>query len=314
MQAHEANVVYGEQVPTQASLQERTSVGHPALTAADLAEVNLRLANADPQEILAWAIAHVPRLFQTTAFGLTGLAALDMIHKLSPAGKHLVPLIFINTLYHFPETLSLAAEASQKYGAEMHVYMPPAAQSVAQFEAIYGEKLWEVDEESYDFLVKVEPSRRAYEELNVGGVITGRRRSQGGDRASIPIIEVDETGLIKINPLANWTFKDTKAYIDANNVPYNALLDQGYTSIGDWHSTKTPNGVVIKGLDGDAAERSGRWAGRAEKTECGLHKDCRLKSLCDNCLSKLTPLLLHRLQNARSFQQKEARARAAHSR
>ena len=84
---------------------------------------------------------------------------------------------------------------------------------------------------------------------------------------------MDETGLIKINPLANWTFKETKAYIDTNHVPYNVLLDQGYTSIGDWHSTKKPDGTKITGLSGDAAERSGRWAGRAEKTECGLHKD-----------------------------------------
>lgn len=125
----------------------------------------------------------------------------------------------------------------------------------------------------FTIFLQVEPSRRAYEELNAVAVITGRRRSQGGDRASIPIIEVETTGLIKINPLANWTFKETKAYIDNNNVPYNALLDRGYTSIGDWHSTKKPDGTSLKGLSQDAAERSGRWAGRAEKTECGLHKD-----------------------------------------
>lgn len=286
MQAYQATVLSGEEVSSHPVMQRRTSNNTSAPfsptastsaiappSRAEIERINSELANAEPQEVLAWAIHNVPRLYQTTAFGLTGLAALDMIHKLSPPGSHPVPLIFINTLYHFPETLSLAAEASQKYGAEMHVYMPPAAQTVAQFEAIYGERLWEVDEESYDYLVKVEPSRRAYEELNVGAVITGRRRSQGGDRASIPIVEIDETGLIKINPLANWSFKDTKAYIDVNHVPYNALLDQGYTSIGDWHSTKKPDGSKVKGLDGDAAERSGRWAGRAEKTECGLHKD-----------------------------------------
>ena len=125
-------------------------------THSELLEINERFANAEPQDILAFAVEHMPRLFQTTAFGLTGLATLDMIHKLTPEGApHRVPLIFINTLYHFPETLDLAAAASQKYGAELHVYMPPAAQSVAQFEAIYGERLWEMDEESYDYLVKV---------------------------------------------------------------------------------------------------------------------------------------------------------------
>lgn len=171
MQAQEqyhANVISG--VPEDESELQRTSVAHPSSSssaiastsrlavtpsAEQIAQANHDLANAEPQEILAWAIQHIPNLYQTTAFGLTGLAALDMISKLSPPGNHLVPLIFINTLYHFPETLNLAAEASQKYGAQMHVYMPPAAMSVDQFEQIYGQRLWEVDEESYDYLVKV---------------------------------------------------------------------------------------------------------------------------------------------------------------
>jgi phosphoadenosine phosphosulfate reductase len=117
----------------------------------------------------------------------------------------------------------------------------------------------------------VEPARRAYEELGVKAVITGRRRSQGADRSSLPIVEVDSTGLIKVNPLANWSFAETKAYIDANGVPYNALLDRGYRSVGDWHSTKASDGSV-RTEGGDVSERAGRWAGR-QKTECGLHKD-----------------------------------------
>lgn len=76
-------------------------------------------------------------------------------------------------------------------------------------------------------------------------------------------LDVDDTGMIKINPFWSWKFSDVKAYIDANNVPTNALLTQGYKSIGDWHST-------VKSGDGDAGERAGRWAGKA-KTECGLH-------------------------------------------
>jgi len=70
--------------------------------------------------------------------------------------------------------------------------------------------------------------------------------------------------MIKINPLAYWDFQQVWSYIKANEVPYNALVDQGYKSIGDWHSTRAPTN------DGD--ERSGRWDGK-EKTECGLHKD-----------------------------------------
>lgn len=109
-------------------------------------------------------------------------------------------------------------------------------------------------------------------------MLTGRRRSQGADRASIRIIERDPQGLIKINPLANWNFKEVKAYIDENKVPYNPLLDQGYTSVGDWHSTVKANGGKADNISLDAAERAGRWAGRKEKTECGLHKDCKFAS------------------------------------
>lgn len=69
-----------------------------------------------------------------------------------------------------------------------------------------------------------------------------------------------------MNPLFAWSFTDVDAYIKQNNVPCNALLDQGYKSVGDWHSTE-------KSKAGDSGERAGRWAGREEKTECGLHKD-----------------------------------------
>ena len=88
------------------------------------------------------------------------------------------------------------------------------------------------------------------------------RRSQGGKRGDLDIIEINDGGLIKINPLANWTFAQVKEYIDANNVPYNDLLNQGYKSVGDWHSTQP----VAAGED----ERAGRWKGR-NKTECGIH-------------------------------------------
>ena len=77
---------------------------------------------------------------------------------------------------------------------------------------------------------------------------------------------MDNTGLLKLNPLFAWNFHLVKWYIDENNVPRNKLLDQGYRSVGDWHST-------VKSGDGDAGERAGRWAGKAEKTECGLHVD-----------------------------------------
>lgn len=123
-------------------------------------------------------------------------------------------------------------------------------------------------------------------------MFTGRRRSQGAERASIRILERDSTGLIKINPLANWSFKQVKDYIDLNKVPYNALLDQGYTSIGDWHSTVKSDGNKAGNISVDAAERAGRWAGRKEKTECGLHKDCKPTFTYGRCNSEWSLIML----------------------
>lgn len=102
--------------------------------------------------------------------------------------------------------------------------------------------------------------------MGVKAVITGRRASQGGDRAGLKPLEVDETGLVKLNPLFSWTFPSVERYIQTNGVPTNKLLSQGYRSVGDWHSTE-------KSGEGDAGERAGRWAGDKEKTECNLHTD-----------------------------------------
>ncbi|CAE6516182.1 unnamed protein product [Rhizoctonia solani] len=224
--------------------------------------INEQLRKESPQGILAWAVTHLPNLYQTTAFGLTGLAATDMLAKITSSPP---PLIFIDTLYHFQETLDLANEVQRRYQSTMHVYRPDGTDTAEDFERIHGQKLWETDEARYDYLVKVEPARRAYRELDVRAVITGRRATQGADRVNLQPVEVDATGLVKVNPLFAWSFAQVKSYVDEHNVPRNALLSQGYRSVGDWHST-------VKSSDGDAGERAGRWAGK-EKTECGLHQD-----------------------------------------
>ncbi|KAJ1555498.1 hypothetical protein HK405_001378 [Cladochytrium tenue] len=139
--------------------------------------------------------------------------------------------------------------------------------STAAFEAHHGERLWERDADVYDYLVKVEPARRAALELSAQVLITGRRRSQGAARANIPILEIDESvspPMLKLNVLAAWDYDQVWDYVRANGVPYNPLLEKGYKSVGDWHSTAPTKA--------GQSEREGRWAGQ-EKTECGLHKD-----------------------------------------
>lgn len=236
------------------------------LSQEQLDHINKHLVLLSPQEILRWAYVTFPRLFQTTAFGLTGLVTVDMILKLYGESdmKHPIDLIFIDTLHHFPQTYDLVKKVKEKYNPTIHEFTPMNVSTEQEFTKRYGDQLWESNDLYYDFLVKVEPSQRAYKQLNVAAVLTGRRRLQGGARGDLPVVEIEETsGIIKINPLCNWDFAQVKLYVDEHQVPYNELLDLGYKSIGDWHST-TP---VAEGED----ERSGRWKDKA-KTECGIHE------------------------------------------
>lgn len=258
-----------ERKAVAAENQNMTTAEKPSLNIDSklLEHWNKTLSTLSPQEILQWSVLTFPGLYQTTAFGLTGLCIIDMLSKLESTekdAKNPVELVFIDTLYHFPQTLELVSEVEKKYPSfKLHVYKPEGCESDTDFVAKYGDELWSKDELKYDYLVKVEPLKRAYEELGIMVVFTGRRRSQGSARAELPIIEVDETmKVIKINPLASWSFSDVKKYVDENQVPYNQLLDLGYKSVGDWHSTEP----VAEGED----ERSGRWKGKA-KTECGIH-------------------------------------------
>ena len=228
--------------------------------------LNAQLENMSPVEILRFTKILFPRVHQSTAFGLTGLATIDMLSKIQrdwPQSPR-IDLIFLDTLYHFKETYELVERVQERYPElKVHVFKPYGAETTEQFEARYGEKVYETESELYDWVAKVEPLNRAYTELDVRAVLTGRRRSQGGGRQKIPVIELDEErGVVKINPLVNWSFAQVQEYIRENDVPYNPLLDRGYKSVGDWHSTSP----VAEGED----ERAGRWKGQ-DKTECGIH-------------------------------------------
>ncbi|OTB07308.1 hypothetical protein M426DRAFT_317996 [Hypoxylon sp. CI-4A] len=236
------------------------------LTPSHVNHLNQQLEKMSAMDRLRFVKIFFPNLYQSTAFGLTGLVSTDMlsqIQKESPSSSP-VDLIFLDTLYHFQETHDLVERIQERYpGIHIHIFKPRDANTTAEFEEKYGAKLYEQQAELYDWVAKVEPQQRAYSELNVAAVLTGRRRSQGGERDKIGVLEVDtETGIVKINPLVDWSFSQVKEYITEHNVPYNVLLDRGYKSVGDWHSTSP----VSAGED----ERAGRWKGQA-KSECGIH-------------------------------------------
>ncbi|ODA83605.1 hypothetical protein RJ55_02120 [Drechmeria coniospora] len=237
-----------------------------SLTREHMDFLNDQMEPMHPMDILRFCTILFPDLYQSTAFGLTGLATLDMLCKIRRENSSLRPvgLIFLDTLYHFPETHELVARVRERYpDVPVHVFKPDGVDTVEELEETYGAEMWRTAGDMYDWIVKVEPLQRAYDELRVAAVVGGRRRSQGAARESMPILELDdERGIIKINPMATWSFSQVRDYVRENAVPYNALLDRGYKSVGDWHSTSP----VEEGED----ERAGRWKGQA-KTECGIH-------------------------------------------
>jgi phosphoadenosine phosphosulfate reductase len=181
--------------------------------------------DADPTSIIEWAVNNIgsQQLVVATAFGPSGMVNLHLIAQIAPE----VPVVFIDTLHHFPETLELADKVEEKYGLDVRIYRP--AETREEFERVYGERLWERDLDEFHRLTKIEPMERAL--VGVAGWFTGRRRDQASSRADMPAVEVGDR--IKVNPLAAWTRKDVWKFIHEHNVPYNALHDRGYTSIGD---------------------------------------------------------------------------------
>jgi phosphoadenosine phosphosulfate reductase len=175
---------------------------------------------------------------------------LDLLFRSDPKAR----VFAIDTHYLFPETYELWREVEQRYDTKVEVFEGPSAEQLA---ATHGDELWQTKPDLYLAIAKVEPLVRALGGLDAW--ITGVRRDQSPTRASAPKLAWDTAHeLWKANPLADWSDDDCWAYIRERGLPYNALHDRGYASIGDTHST----------LPG--AGREGRWAD-SDRTECGLH-------------------------------------------
>ena len=222
--------------------------------------LNRSLETATPQEIMRWAARAFPTgLVQTNSFSIP--ITIHMLYEeVKPTPP--VPVIFLDTLHHFPETLETVDSAKQRYDIDLRIYHAAGVDSRKAFAVRYGDELWRRDIDRFHYLTKVEPLQRALEEIEVKAWITGRRRDQSASRRHMPILEQDTDGRYKINPLANWTRKEVWSYVYHKSVIYNPLHDQGYTSIGDEPLTTR--------VQAGESERAGRWRG-SEKTECGIH-------------------------------------------
>lgn len=222
----------------------------------ELAAHSKRLEHAGPREIIAWAAeAYFPKLSMATAFGPEGCVILRFLADIQPKA-----FVFnLDTGYQFRETLELRDRIAERYGIEVELRRPDT--TVEEFEAQHGGPLYKTEPDRCCFERKVKVLRAAV--VGMEAWMSGIRRDQSADRAQSPVVGWDKKfGLVKISPLANWTKQDVWKLITDEDIPYNPLHDQGYTSIGCWPCTR----AVMLGED----ERAGRWSGSG-KTECGLH-------------------------------------------
>jgi phosphoadenosine phosphosulfate reductase len=212
--------------------------------------------DAPPEDVIRWAVSEFGDKFCITA-SMADAVLIDIASRVAPD----VNVVFLDTGYHFPETLETRDRVAKRYQVQVHTILP--RQTVAEQDAMFGPKLHDRDPDACCSLRKVEPLRRALDEYAAWA--SGIRRDETALRRKIGVVEWDrKRSMVKVNPLACWTQAQVDEYIIANDVEVNPLVYDGYPSIGCAPCTRR----VLPGED----PRSGRWA-QSPKTECGLHLD-----------------------------------------
>lgn len=218
----------------------------------------LDLEKAPAEERVRWAVeAFGEGLVMTTSFGIQSAVMLHLVTQIVPR----IPVIFIDTGYLFPETYRFARDLTERLGLNLRTYVP--ASTSAQQEALHG-KQWEQGLEGlkrYNFINKVEPMERAVRELRATAWLAGLRRSQAATRETLPVVQ-RQNKLAKVHPIIDWDARRVHRYLVEHGLPYHPLWEEGYVSVGDWHSTAK----LVPGM----SEEETRFGGL--KRECGLHE------------------------------------------
>ncbi|RLV61029.1 phosphoadenylyl-sulfate reductase [Parashewanella curva] len=224
-----------------------------------LAEINTELEALSAEERIRWALDNLHGEFAlASSFGIQSAVMLHMATQIKPD----IPIILTDTGYLFPETYQFIDNLTARLSLDLRVYR--AESSPAWQEARFG-KLWDKGVEglkTYNRLNKVEPMRRALDELNVGTWFSGLRREQSESRATLPILAV-QNGLFKFLPLIDWSNKKVHQYLSTHELPYHPLWEKGYLSVGDTHTTRK--------WEQGMKEEDTRFFGL--KRECGLHEN-----------------------------------------
>ncbi|MEP6939558.1 MAG: phosphoadenylyl-sulfate reductase [Rudaea sp.] len=233
------------------------------ITAAEdesaLAELNHWLEGRNAHQRLCWGLQTLPgEHVLSSSFGAQSAALLHLATR----AREYLPVVLIDTGYLFPETYRFVDELTTRLSINLKVYRPQIG--IAWMEARMG-RLWENGLDGileYNQLRKVEPMRRALDELGARTWIAGLRRVQSATRANTRVLELRD-GRWKLHPLVDWSDRDVWQYLKQNDLPYHPLWEQGYVSIGDVHTTQA--------LQGGMRAEDTRFFGL--KRECGLHFD-----------------------------------------
>ncbi len=222
----------------------------------DIAQLNATAETWTADRVLSWSFDnYADDVAICTSLGAGGMVIIDLASRLCRAFR----VFSLDTQFLFPETYRLIQQVEERYG--IPVERVDSLLSPEEQARVHGPALWLRNPDRCCDLRKVEPLRRKLQTLRAW--ITSIRRDQTADRAQAGKIQWDaKFGLVKINPLADWSRERVWQYIRDHGTPYNALHDLGYPSIGCTHCTR----AVLPGED----ERAGRWSG-ISKTECGLH-------------------------------------------
>lgn len=229
-------------------------------------EEELQAVALQGEEELGWdapadsVVAWVARTFAMEATAVASSMADAVLPHLVSQQLPGVDVLFLETGYHFPETLATRNEVERSLDITLVDVLPTL--SVAEQDLSFGKDLFATDPAQCCALRKMGPLKSALANYEVW--FTGVRRDEAPTRTNTPLVTWDRLhGLVKVNPLAAWSFDDLLEYAQLHQVPVNLLLSNGYPSIGCSPCTRP----VAPGED----PRAGRWAGLA-KTECGIHQ------------------------------------------
>lgn len=229
--------------------------------AVDLAAVNGRLSRVTAEERIAWAVAEFPgALVLSSSFGAQAAVMLSLATRIQPD----LPVILIDTTYLFPETYRFVDELRERLRLNLKVYRPLES---PEWTAAREERRWEKGREgieAYNRIAKVEPMQRALRELGARAWLAGLRRDQASSRAHLEVAGWQD-GILKVLPILDWSDRDVLRYLQAHQLPYHPLWDQGYVSIGDVHTSRP--------LTAELSAEQTRFFGL--KRECGLHEGSR---------------------------------------